>query len=650
MGGHMSANLVAAGHRLLVHDLNDAAVRRLVDLGAERAESVAALAEQCDVVITMLPGPPEVEGIIRRMAPLLRPGAVWVDMSTSTPAAARVADDVLAERGVFRLDAPVSGMAKGAASGTLQIFVGGDADVLAQVRPLFDVMGDPERVLHVGGLGAGYTVKLMINQLWFSHLVASAEVLTVGLKAGVDLEVLHCSLLASPAANSFLANDLPSIFVGDYDESFANEAGLQGSGPVHRSGPRCGRADTAVGACRADLSHRAGQVRPGLGRDDPGAARRGERRSGTAADSGAGDGGMNEHYCGYAHSVHTENWDITTRTQVIAGAGSVARLGGLLHERGARHVLIVTDPGLRKTGMVDDIASAITTTGIGVAIHSEIPANPSTASLDVAAAVARDTRADFVVAIGGGSALDAAKAVALLANTALSAESLDGTEEFGAPTVPLAAIPTTAGTGSETNGFGVMESADHRKVYIGTAATTPELVILDAELTLGLPVPVTAAAGFDAIIHGAESLLSQGATSLSRAYATESLRLTTAALTTAVADGGDIEARSRMLIGARGGLRPRRRDHHLRYRGAGTRTRQRHRIRPGRIRLHPPHLARPALRRTVGDRHGRREPRPGLRPRRPIRRRQGIGPGPRGRSAGYRGISRNQVPRGTTVR
>ncbi|MFQ6398009.1 iron-containing alcohol dehydrogenase family protein [Nocardia sp. KC 131] len=259
---------------------------------------------------------------------------------------------------------------------------------------------------------------------------------------------------------------------------------------------------------------------------------------------------MSEHYCGYARSVHAENWDISTHTRVIAGAGSVARLGGLLHERGARRVVIVTDPGLRKTGMVDDIAAAIGAAGPTVTVHSEIPANPSTASLDVATAVARDARADFIVAIGGGSALDAAKAVALLTHTALSAESLDGSEEFDAPPVPLAAIPTTAGTGAETNGFGVMESADHRKVYIGTAATTPELVVLDAELTVELPAAVTAAAGFDAIIHGAESLLSQGATTLSRAYATESLRLTTAALADAVADGGDLEARSRMLIGA----------------------------------------------------------------------------------------------------
>lgn len=221
MGSHMSANLLRAGHRLLVHDTNAEATARAVGLGARCAQSVTEVAAECDVVITMLPGPPQVESVIRAMSPQLRSGAVWVDMSTSTPAAARVVDDVLAARGASRLDAPVSGMAKGASTGTLQIFVGGDADVLARVRPLFDVMGDPQRVLHVGGIGAGYTVKLMINQLWFSHLVATAEVLTIGMKAGVDLSTLHTSLLASPAASSFLANDLPSVFDGDYDESFA---------------------------------------------------------------------------------------------------------------------------------------------------------------------------------------------------------------------------------------------------------------------------------------------------------------------------------------------------------------------------------------------------------------------------------------------
>ena len=259
---------------------------------------------------------------------------------------------------------------------------------------------------------------------------------------------------------------------------------------------------------------------------------------------------MTETCCAYPHPVGGEQWDLAVRTRVVNGNGAVSRLGALLREHRATTVLMISDPGLRKTGMVDDVAADIRKAGLAVHIHSEIPANPSTASLDVATDVARDCDADYVVAIGGGSALDASKAVALLARTTLAAETLTGAERIDAPALPIAAIPTTAGTGAETNGFGVMESAEGRKVYIGSDETVPELVILDAELTLGLPAGVTAACGFDAIIHGAESLLSAGATTLSRAYAAESLRLTTAALTPVVVDGSDIEARSQMLVGA----------------------------------------------------------------------------------------------------
>jgi alcohol dehydrogenase len=265
---------------------------------------------------------------------------------------------------------------------------------------------------------------------------------------------------------------------------------------------------------------------------------------------GAENGDVRETCCAYPHSVRGESWDMSSYSRVVSGLGSVSKLSQLLREHGARRVLIVTDPGLRKTGMVDDIAASISGHDLAVTVHSEVPPNPSTASLDIATAVARDCRADFLVAIGGGSALDASKAVALLAHTELSAEALTGSEQIDSPVLPIAAIPTTAGTGAETNGFGVMESADHRKVYIGSDRTVPSLVILDAELTLALPSAITAASGFDAIVHGAESLLSQGATAISRAYAAESLRLTISALTRAVADGSDVEARSQMMIGA----------------------------------------------------------------------------------------------------
>jgi 3-hydroxyisobutyrate dehydrogenase len=120
------------------------------------------------------------------------------------------------------LDAPVSGMASGAQAGTLQIFVGGQEPAYRRVRPLLEAMGDPERIVHVGGNGAGYTVKLMINLLWFAHLTATAEVLAVGTAAGVDLATLRRCLLASPAASNFLDRDvLPVLQGGDYDEGFA---------------------------------------------------------------------------------------------------------------------------------------------------------------------------------------------------------------------------------------------------------------------------------------------------------------------------------------------------------------------------------------------------------------------------------------------
>jgi len=224
MGGPMSLNILRAGVPLVVHDRNKEAAERHISLGATWAETPAEAAAQVDVLITMLPGPRQVESVLigAGAAEALPPGAVWLDMSTSTPEAARTAGDRIAERGAHRLDAPVSGMARGAVDGTLQIFAGGEQPIFDRCLPLLEIMGDPERVFHVGGHGAGYTVKLMVNLLWFSHLVASAEVLTLGVTAGVDLDVLRRSLIASPANSAFLERDVSGIIErGDYDESFA---------------------------------------------------------------------------------------------------------------------------------------------------------------------------------------------------------------------------------------------------------------------------------------------------------------------------------------------------------------------------------------------------------------------------------------------
>jgi 3-hydroxyisobutyrate dehydrogenase len=225
MGAPMSANILAAGYDLVVHDVREDAAADLLAAGATWASSPRAAGAGRDVVITMLPTPRHVADVLLGPDGLLdglAPGAIWVDMSTSVP---EVADQVraLAEpRQVAVLDAPVSGMSVGAKAGTLQIFVGGDAAVFDRVRPLLTAMGDPDRIIHVGGNGAGYTVKLMLNLLWFSHLAATAEVLTVGVRAGVDLGMLRNCLLASPAASYFLERDVLSVLErGDYDDSFA---------------------------------------------------------------------------------------------------------------------------------------------------------------------------------------------------------------------------------------------------------------------------------------------------------------------------------------------------------------------------------------------------------------------------------------------
>jgi len=225
MGGPMSANILAAGHDLVVHDVRAEAAAGLLASGAAWAASPRETGAGRDVVITMLPTPRHVADVLLGQDGLLdglAPGAVWVDMSTSVPEVAERVMAMAGPRHVAVVDAPVSGMAAGAKAGSLQIFVGGAAADYQRIRPVLEAMGDPGRILHVGGNGAGYTVKLMINLLWFGHLAATAEVLTVGVRAGVDLAMLRRCLLASPAASNFLERDVLSVLErGDYDDSFA---------------------------------------------------------------------------------------------------------------------------------------------------------------------------------------------------------------------------------------------------------------------------------------------------------------------------------------------------------------------------------------------------------------------------------------------
>jgi len=225
MGAPMSRNVLVAGHDLVVHDLRPEAAAGLVDAGAARAASPRGAGAGRDVAITMLPAPRHVEAVLLGPDGLLgglSAGAVWIDMSTSVPAVANRVRAQAAPRGIAVLDAPVSGGVTGATAGTLEIFAGGAAGDYQRVRPLLEAMGDPERILHVGPHGAGYTVKLMLNLLWFAAVTLTAEALTIGVRAGVDVATLRRSLLTSAAASHFLEHDVLSVLErGDFDDSFA---------------------------------------------------------------------------------------------------------------------------------------------------------------------------------------------------------------------------------------------------------------------------------------------------------------------------------------------------------------------------------------------------------------------------------------------
>jgi 3-hydroxyisobutyrate dehydrogenase len=225
MGAPMSRNVLAAGHDLVVHDVRPGAAAGLLEAGASWAGSPRESGADRDVVITMLPGPGQVEEVLLGPGGLLAglsAGDTWIDMSTSVPAVADKVRAVAGSSGVAILDAPVAGGITGARDGTLQIFVGGATDDYQRMRPLLEVMGDRERILHVGSHGAGYTVKLMLNLLWFASVTLTAEALTIGVRAGVDVATLRRSLLTSAAASHFLEHDVLSVLErGDFDDSFA---------------------------------------------------------------------------------------------------------------------------------------------------------------------------------------------------------------------------------------------------------------------------------------------------------------------------------------------------------------------------------------------------------------------------------------------
>jgi 3-hydroxyisobutyrate dehydrogenase len=223
MGLPVCAALAGAGYQVTATDERAGSQVDAVACGAAWRDTPAQAAAAADVLITMVPSTREVQAVMLGAAGALEAmaaGTTWIDMTSSSPAAVRPVRERAIEAGVQVLEAPVGGGIQAARDGRLQLFVGGDTGVVERHRALLEVVGDPERIVHVGGHGTGYTAKLLVNLLWFGQAIATAEALLLGQRAGIDLRVLKQTLSGSSAASTFINRDVGALLEGDYLASF----------------------------------------------------------------------------------------------------------------------------------------------------------------------------------------------------------------------------------------------------------------------------------------------------------------------------------------------------------------------------------------------------------------------------------------------
>ncbi|MFJ4348657.1 iron-containing alcohol dehydrogenase [Pseudomonas sp. NPDC089401] len=242
-----------------------------------------------------------------------------------------------------------------------------------------------------------------------------------------------------------------------------------------------------------------------------------------------------------------------TTPHLLSEPGASRRLADLCRERGARRILIVTDPGIARLGMLDDLLPGFTQARLSVAIFSEVSADPSQACVLAAVDHARHIGADLIVGFGGGSSMDVAKLVALLAHPQCRQhlDELYGIDRAQGSRLPLIQVPTTAGTGSEVTPIAVITTGETTKMGVISPLLLPDLALLDADRTLGLPAAITAATGIDAMVHAIEAYTSKlKRNPMSALLAREALHLLAANLDQAVHNGGNLQARQAMLLGA----------------------------------------------------------------------------------------------------
>ncbi len=246
-------------------------------------------------------------------------------------------------------------------------------------------------------------------------------------------------------------------------------------------------------------------------------------------------------------------FSFVTTAQIISEAGAARRLASICQARGARRVLIVTDPGIARLGLFAQVIDGFPAAQVDVSVFHDVSADPSQACVLAAVASARQVQAELIIGFGGGSSMDVAKLVAVLAHPqcSQSIDDLYGIDRVHSRRLPLIQAPTTAGTGSEVTPIAIVTVGETSKTGIVSPVLLPDLALLDAACTLGLPPAVTAATGIDAMAHAIEAYTSKlRRNPLSSILAREALRLLSGNLEQAVHGGSNLEARQGMLLGA----------------------------------------------------------------------------------------------------
>jgi alcohol dehydrogenase len=245
------------------------------------------------------------------------------------------------------------------------------------------------------------------------------------------------------------------------------------------------------------------------------------------------------------------SFDYHSSTRLVFGAGKIDTLSELVAELGGSRILLISDPGVIQAGHTERAVTALRQASLEVEVFGNVQENPTTADVAAGCQLAEQFRPDLLVGLGGGSSMDCAKGINFIYTNGGEMKDYWGTGKASKPMLPMIAIPTTAGTGSETQSFALISDAEtHVKMACGDHKARCAIALLDPTLTLTQPPRVTALTGIDALSHALETFVTTKRSPISLTFSRESWRLLSRYLPRVLNDPGDLEAREGMQIGA----------------------------------------------------------------------------------------------------